>query len=827
MTPYLNQFKALLWKEYRESRPVFYLMLAGALLNTLFFGWATNYFNRSHGAYYGNINVENLTAIQGFYIIAVAFVLFLPLFSRESERGVLTCLQTKPIEPETLFAFTWLSAFLLSAICLVFSTLFLCLFLNVGLYFTGLYIALISVIPVAVYFTLMSSCSANRLRSFGVTLIVCFACALFLGWLTEKSAAYPYSFIRALFTFSTIMPFFTALAGAVMGLLLAALVLRLRMTLRVQGWPIYAGAAGVVLAAFFYLMWMNVTTSNATMVRLDMKPGSKETLWALQHTAPLNKRVGYYTEYTAFAGTNENLNQEAPIQEPWQRINPDVVRPTQLTVLKYDENFELKTVFEKKLEECFNADQYQENEKFNQFHVWKHDCETFNSENAAIVINKGEFSRDLLDEYIREHGGTRDDFAPIWRPDMEPIPLDDEYLNQHLNSSIPRTRDFRYREEPYTLEEIKRKYRDFFDFVREHGGPEITEDNQFTYNPEITIYPMFIGRITLEDEPKFTPIQHLEFTFDTAQGRVTRTVDAREPGYFEMKDFDPLFEGLPKQFFTGPNGVTSNTDEKMQKELDPFLLQRLNNVSFQLYFFMRGSMMWNPSDDRKDAWRLYSNVEAYRTNGDVVDISITALDFSSPDTVSVFIGGDLLKPARISPPYRSYDGGIPIAYSVENGRMAMTWGFNLQEVVSVLDVSDLNNMKEINRQSNSTWRRWTNWRYQTRGYAGLKLENGLLEMRGYHDQVTYYQIQKDGRVTPRARIMMPLAGEGVNASSIEDGAVLLAGPNTVAKYRLGRLSEADQKVTARIPTSPQALPGYEETLKRLADENQKSNSSDQ
>ncbi|MBZ0256781.1 hypothetical protein K8I31_12015, partial [bacterium] len=272
MTLYWNQFKALLWKEYRECRPIFWLAIIGAFIAPfiMFQSMPTSRYDRLYQLNDLGSNMIFLIGLQIVYICVLAFILYLPLLSREPERDNLVCLNMKPVAPEMLCLFQWLSGFALALAGLLISVN-LVHFLFYGMaYWLHLWIVLSIFIAYSAIFYTASSFTANRLRSFGLLLLVVPTRLMFVSYMTELQRFHPDGLSANILFFVSVNPWLSLGPLVLILALFASAALRLRLTRRLTYWQAYAGAFAGLIVLFFFSMYMNVTDSNVKLAAIKV-----------------------------------------------------------------------------------------------------------------------------------------------------------------------------------------------------------------------------------------------------------------------------------------------------------------------------------------------------------------------------------------------------------------------------------------------------------------------------------------------------------------------------------------------------------------------------
>lgn len=759
MTLYWNQFRALLWKEYRECRPLFWLSLPLAFIIP---SWYMPYVLYQDSHRYMHDVGGNISMLYGFqitYIIGLAFVLFLPLLSREPERDNLVCLNLKPISPEYLCFMQWLSGFAIALAGLVFSASYVHIVFCGASFWKLLFGVIFIFITASMCFFTLSSFTGNRLRSFGLLLLVVPTYLFLSSYIWEISRLYDFEFGRSIYYFGEINPWLSFGIRALVLAVLASAVLRIRMTQRLSNWKVYACVFTALVIFYFASVSINNSNSNAKMaaIVIDGKVATNEgfalplpetpsddptLLWVLRNgpsSGYMDARHklpdGGFKPYSAHIA-GETLRDYQYSNTPWRVYKPmSELEPSRFVILQCDKYGSASTFFEQPLELLFNAHLFdaEVRERMETFNVWKNAnaWRLFESSKGGLLCSNGTFTVDLLREYMREYGGDEMEFREIWQPDLEEI--DGETV---------------IRETPFTYRQIKEKFQHFFDYVEQRGGPVFDEsifNHSPFYHPVIQTQMLLIGHFSYDETPRFTPIKKFDFQYKKGDEWVQETIEAAQPGYFTAESFEGKFKGLPVHTRVDQNGETVfiySEDEYL--ELPPEYREDLSNAGNAALWLQRG-FFWNfRQGDSVDDYRTFS-LEAYNKKDGSGHFNLKRYDFSDPGVLRVSVGCQLLKPLPRIMNGDNYPRDLAIA--IDGDRMAVSYNTEWSEYLSVFDINDTMQIKEISRQKNPWLRQLSNWHY-----GSTVFDNGLLYAK-YSDSLYVYEWQNDKRFTPYARIM--------------------------------------------------------------------------
>ena len=199
-------------------------------------------------------------------------------------------------------------------------------------------------------------------------------------------------------------------------------------------------------------------------------------------------------------------------------------------------------------------------------------------------------------------------------------------------------------------------------------------------------------------------------------------------------------------------------------------------------------------------------------------MKIQCLDLSDPHILKMSTGCDLMKPL----PQLTL-GVYPqdLGFAIDGERMAVTYQTSWSEYISVFDISDPRNVKEISRQKLPVTRQMSNWKYNNRYYAGsLVFDDGLL-MRLNYDNLHFYQWKNDKYFAPYARILNALPTEGViqqfwlRENDAGERSILLLGKHNLAQFAIGPNQSLNSKDAEIIDLYN--IPGLADTVRSFED----------
>lgn len=801
MTLYWNQFRALLWKEYRECRPLFWLSLVCAVIApTVFLAQLPK---SDYHRFMREIGGDMFTAVglQIAFIVGLAFVLFLPLLSREPERDNLVCLTLKPLSPEFLCFMQWLTAFTLGLVGILISVSYTN-FILFGVPFWKLFINVVGIfIAASLCFYVISSLTSNRLRSFGLLILAVHIYLFSVSYIYELSQFSHSKLLNDILSFSLVNPWLSIGIRVLLVAVVASAVLRLRMTGRLNYWQGYAGALASLLMLFIFSTSLNMSTVNATMtaIEVDCKIVTDDgriidederttndpiVKWVHRNFpgSPANHAPqmpnGELKPYNAFVmGTNTRTRQDH--NRPWVIADP-TFKPTlcELAIHKYDERGRSETDLSEPLMKLFNAQDYDDEfrEKLERFRVWENPAswQLNQSHKGGIVFSRRDFTVHLLEEYIRQYGGDNREFLEIWQPDMEFI--DGEYV---------------IREAPLTYREIKEKYQHFFDYVQQNGGMEFSQEVFNTpngYYPIIHFQVNLIGRFSYEGEPRFTPVERLEFHYQKGDSWVTETIQANQPGLFLPNAFEGKFNDFPFMKIVIRDGRTIIVhDLDIPKHTQSPYFEQLNIASYTARRIQSGDFWIHSPLDGVGDYSLFS-MEGYNRKDGEGHFSLHSFDYSEPTVLRVSVGCETMKPLPSMP--EGHYSLRNLAFAVDGDRMVAAYSNHWSEYLSVFDISNPTRIKEISRQTMPLTRSMTNWKYSRKYGGSLRFEDGFL-YNHFFNNLFVYEWNGDRRFNPFARIIYfdPIHSNiqklWIRQNDQGERSVVLMGNSRLAQFSLG------------------------------------------
>ncbi len=797
---YLRMFKALLWKEFREALPMLIigLLLSGAV-SVFFF---TEFFSRvDESGYIGKADLF----VQTYVILltaALGFILFLPLISRESEKKVFSMMQVKPISPEVYGIFQWLTAYLYSLLLVM--ILLFSIILITYVYSGGYYLSMnmvsaggsLALFSLAHY--LISTLTNNRFRSFGLG-IFAFVIVFLVTASAQEGIIIGSSYLTTFYYVNQPL-FLTCLA-----LLLALLtlwILRIRMTWRLFYWQYYTGGLAVILVLFVIFMALNISNRNVT--RSPITAADAEGLTPMVFNAIRSSEEGRYRFRHGFGWeliNNKYLYRFEPRStgfsynfsyhgfNNWKSSVPESPETFNFVLGEIDRNQQFKTVINQPIQELFNASSLQNNELYNRYYVWNNaSAWKYQQMTPKYGILQGtNFWTNLVQEYIKRYGGSLEDFEVIWEmPDY----VDDPATYQY----------------PTDLNE---RYAEFRKFAREFAGREINVDDKL--DPTVRLDAFLLGKVILDGTPAVEPVKEIELHYFTPEGRKTATVQAREPGVFFPEDLDHLFVGMPWYNRNAPEADPHVLylleeppqwgKEDFQPKLKKVVVDDLEKVSL-----IWGSMYTLRNTRNFLLLSHYGNSQDYATddvvfNTDVVGITgyllFSAYDFSELGKLKYYVGGEFFTPLINRRDIRSYSYWWwyrNFNYAVENDRLLIAYREQNQEVLSILDVSNLENMHEVKRYYPPLSLRLTNWNILEDSAFMNKVHFVSDKLMVHNDkEVTIYQIGADHSIKPFARLINPL--NLISNVVLRDDSILVNEIPFARRYAFGE--------TAEVPPAPE------------------------
>lgn len=795
---YFRIFKALLWKEYREARSIWLLSIPTVIIVILMS------MERSNVGWRYSISWD----ILYITIFAFGFLFFLPLISRESEYDTLINLRTKPIAPELYGFLNWLSAIvLLVAPFLFFMGLFYLLnssrMLGVhkitdSQYVALTFYALIFVIASSAFHYCISSATSNRFRSFGLWLVTVFLFGVGIEYITHKIAQniIPTFFNRIQFFIESHL-FTTYLLLAILFFTLALALIRLRMTHTIRYWPVYTAVPVVSLCLFLILAYFATRNVNVTLLDVHSPQAAalieeivrEDVLREYMYDKDIRGRV--ISDATHIESRWGFIPEEPPLNKT------DYAR----FVVEHRANGGWKTLFSESLYDLFNAENLPNNQMYEEYYVWKHGIwrGLDLTENYGLVLNMRPFWYNLFTEYQAEFNVGPDYFQAIQTPSLK-LPLEilqkmsDEELHQWYQNH----------------------YSDFIRYAEQRTGREVTI--KYNFHPRVYIHPKFIGHYTRNQQPQFTPVEEIEFTYYTSGGQVTNSTQSIAPGVFLTMDASHMFHELPGVYIqddymkpalevyqeydieSGAHTIRTSAHSVL-KISSLFEFSFGDNFNQNRTFAYDYMLQETPTDPNYFGPAQYHKIPR-----------LYCFDLSDPKKLYISIGCKFIEPFPHFNDYYYWNTRL----AVENDLLILLLRGHSGHQLSVIDVSDPQNMHEIKRERVSFWQDYMNWSY----YSG--------EMRYTHDMfferdklilinpfyLQVFEVSADGDVTPFARIVNTRPSQEIRNVAREGNELLLFYKDSlIERYAIGP-APAGEKAVARVPVYLQETAAYKETLAR-------------
>ncbi len=281
MNPSFKMFKALLWKEYRETRPLLIVMILVALLMSSYINMGLSEADLETSRNYIQNPPQLLNSFVFPYslslIFGISLFFFAPLIARESENEVLLFQAVKPISSELFGFYKWIAALLISLIPLIVFMIIIKYKLSwlqsyppfLPNIFVIFVIGVAILIVTGLFFSFFSVLGANRIQSIALSLFalgLIYAFNQFMESTQTEGVTSLWERFKLMFDLNPVTSALLIVL-ALSGISLALLCYR--MTGSFLHWNLYGWISGSSATIFVTFVLLNVTDRNLTQVRID------------------------------------------------------------------------------------------------------------------------------------------------------------------------------------------------------------------------------------------------------------------------------------------------------------------------------------------------------------------------------------------------------------------------------------------------------------------------------------------------------------------------------------------------------------------------------
>ncbi len=362
MVDMLKQFKAILWKQYRQALS----MIIGASVIGVIIAWVW--------AYKNNYPFDAFYDWQGILGFISALLIILPIASVESEKKTLGFLAAKPTSSNRICILELISAYFFAFIPLIISILvflFMCKVLRtreefithqysvIQLFQTYFSYSASSLFCFGLFFFFISTCTTNRIRSFSMAFVCFVGGAIFLEYMGRATQQYYSGWIKNLYTLmviyslnvnpKTIITLFSLLL-----LPISFLAFRFQMTRSFYRWNRYALVFVVIIIAITSVFAITIPNRNITFIGVTQNSLD-------EHAKPLIYRI----QGSELAKT-DHIRQDYAVRQNYYisvegdnsrgAYKPDDQRFVSLSIKKLHVTNEPEIIFDKSIIDCFGED---------------------------------------------------------------------------------------------------------------------------------------------------------------------------------------------------------------------------------------------------------------------------------------------------------------------------------------------------------------------------------------------------------------------------------------------------------------------------------------
>jgi hypothetical protein len=359
MVDMLKQFKAILWKQYRQA----FSMLIGASVIGVIIAWMW--------ACHDSTSFEAFYAWQGILGFVSALLIILPIASVESEKKTLGFLAAKPTSSNRICILELISAYLFAIIPLIISVivfLFICKVLQgreeflsnhysvIQLFLKYLSCSASSLFCFGLFFFFISTCTNNRIRSFSMAFICFVGGAIFLVYMSNATQQYYSGWIKNLYTLKLIYGYNVApktiiILCSLLLLPLSFLVFRFQMTRSFYRWNRYALVFAVIIIAITSVFAITIPNHNVTFIGVNqdtLEKNATSLIYRIQGRELAKTghiRQDYVVRQNYYISVDGDNSRGAH--------TPDAPQFVSLSIKKLHVTNEPEIIFDKSVIDCF------------------------------------------------------------------------------------------------------------------------------------------------------------------------------------------------------------------------------------------------------------------------------------------------------------------------------------------------------------------------------------------------------------------------------------------------------------------------------------------
>lgn len=590
MNASIKLFRALLWKQYRETRWLLFAASITLLILFILFFRANFPFQSPDAFEHSNLADVLIALWNSFFTWCGCFVaaaLLIPVFAVEMERKTAGYLATKPLssgwnEFSVLLASILIGLFAISLLIIAtflityptvsrFKTLYEMLFYP-KLFSTFLGTAALTFYSFGCFCLFVSTCSSTRIRSLGLVILGLLAGG---GWMlaislfaceTLKPENTLYQFMAFLVYGFQVAPVFILTTGCSLFIPIGLYIYRVKVLSNPRFWQPYAAAFSILLVLLVSIYWRDATDRNVFPARINPDSLGPETQQFVREIAG-KRSLDAFSLFRPAKVARGDYTAEIRGQKGYPQ--PDQTRdPVCLSIEKFVGLPEQTTLFNRSVVDCFSE------ENLKVLAINPRDALFLNRDCWTITIAE---SRGLLSGVI-------------------------QYPPQVLRKD---------------------------------------KDDNFNYAPATDWSDwFFLGSFTLGDEVSFSPIERCSIQYIGINGKETQILECVKPGIFSKKELLKKTQSIDKEITRFSRENSNRSDSKIQsatRELSQFAYLYHTALTFNYL----PSFFIDPSQSAQSRNRIYEHSREYNrffVNDSLHRcwLTITCYDLSDPKTLAIY-----------------------------------------------------------------------------------------------------------------------------------------------------------------------------------------------
>lgn len=725
-------FRALLWKEYRESKIVFYsFIIIAAAAGILFSIYPLQLYQVKSPLPGYSIHVQLF--LVNLFAFALALFFFLPLFSRETERSMVSFLYTRPLPIDTLHLNNWISAYVLAAFPLLIHILFITIVNWIFFHQYPIYLANLSLVSIAsltvltgcallciygLIFFFFSSLSPTRLLSFLISIIGIVLFFILIEEIDNRAYQSPESIFNSAADLLKQYMFLLVSSLAIILFIASLGIARFRVTAKCLYGTRYALIAAVIpilTVGYVYTIStnINIQQTSSTVLTKDEKTYLFEKFKETTTT-----RDGMYRKTIHRGDTIVRLEGITGLMdEARQRFEEQWHSPNARLIIEKRVQGETKEVFNRTLEE-------------------------------SIQVPLPGLPPQVERQYFTKAEGWYVLFA-----DTAGI------LTRHISIPV----------ETQNEDEPERKYRS----------------------------SILALHVSLQDPVQCRPVEQIELTYHAPQGIQTKVLESEHPGFFlteSLKSFYCDFDHYVNLYSYEYDLKSLPTDVEFTAKGNEFanVAASRNMLRMLRFGILPGYSPYRYSDTHlyniefyhDDAYRYWPIISSIDVSNPTLLRIATGANSMSPMPVDNYS----LAAFGIIGLYQQFD--------LDQDTMILTYSSLNNDYVSLYDLNDMAAIHETARIPISKWNLWTNWPLYHRYITPFSFEfNPIFNMRYAENKIVQFSSNttrvftiENNSMKPKARLIQPSTKRTLVDVAIQENLLItLWSDDRVETYRITSL----------------------------------------